>query len=176
MSTTREAWCVTCNGPVLADDRGCIACHEKRERDRLLRLNAPLHKSCSICGGTYGLHRDQMQSGGPVFTICANCDKPVESSSRSNRYEISPRIRMLQAIRRSDWLTAAELAERMEISFDSQQQYSAFSQNLSRLFRAGFVRSKKGPGCKGLGRGWTLYQITKLGVQLIERETGRRAA
>jgi hypothetical protein len=83
--TTREAWCVKCDGPVPANEDGCIACVQKRERDRLLRMNAPLRASCAICGGTYGLHRDQLEPGGPVFTVCANCDGGDEAGDLASK-------------------------------------------------------------------------------------------
>ena len=76
--TTRTAWCAACDDAVDCDERGCITCAQRRERDRNARTNPPIALAafCAICvNGTVGLRPSQLEPGGHVFTICRDCDE-----------------------------------------------------------------------------------------------------
>lgn len=195
--TTREAWCVKCDGPVPADEDGCIACVHNRERDRLLRMNAPLRSSCAICGGTYGLHRDQLEPGGPVFTVCANCDggdeagglanKPAQHATSSggvNSYGASHRvprsykpldeinrdlkIRVLRGIRHFDWITSADLGVAIGIELTKDGRNDAYNMAVCWLNREGYLERVK--------RLVFEYRITDKGRSRLENEMRRPLA
>lgn len=188
--TTREAWCVTCDGPVLANDDGCIACHQKRERDRLLRMNAPLRASCAICGGTYGLHRDQLESGGPVYTVCANCDGTEEAGQWAcapARHKVAPRgasgrgpstsykpideierdlkVRVLRGIRHFDWIASADLGVAIGIVLVKDGRNDAYNMAVCWLNREGYLERVK--------RLVFEYRITDKGRAHLESESRR---
>lgn len=199
MTTTRTAWCAKCNGPVLCDKGGCIACAQKRERDRLLRTNAPLHASCGICGGTYGLHRDQLETGGPVFTICANCEGEVEAQldakrkldalprggGRGQAGDHGPRrcyapidetasnmrFALLRTIRHFDWATSAQLADAMGIPpWDvDKHRRNYFDHAITHLTKAGHIERTG-------DRMSFAYRITTTGLREYETQIARSMA
>lgn len=71
----RQAWCAGCDGVALTDELGCIACRAKRKQRAIVLRAAPLAEFCAICiDGTIGLHRVQLEEGGPVHTACKRCD------------------------------------------------------------------------------------------------------
>lgn len=165
--TIRTAWCAKCDGPALCDEGGCVACAEKREQDRRLRMNAPLGGFCSQCiTGTIGLHRAQLEQGGPVYTLCARCDddsepKPVKSNDRDPAWGrrgcgehgrsvgyismddllANVRFRILRAIRHFDWVTPERIADAIEVPAKNVDllRRSCFDTAMSRLFREGHL-------------------------------------
>jgi hypothetical protein len=166
--TTRTAWCVKCDGPVECNEDGCIKCAHSRERDRLARMNAPLRASCAICAGTYGLHRDQLEPGGPVFTVCANCDGTEEAgewATKPSKHKFRPRgltgrgpataykpideidrdlkVRILRGVRHFDWITSADLGVAIGIELTKRGRNDAYNMAVCWLNREGFLERVK---------------------------------
>ena len=194
MTTTRTAWCAKCDGPALCDDRGCIACAERREIDRQLRMNAPLGRFCSQCiTGTIGLHRAQIEQGGTVYTLCARCDDDSEVKSielarawgrrgvgkhgRSLGYAplddllASVRFRILRAIRHFDWVTPERLADALEVpSWDTDKlRRGCFDKAMSRMIEDGHLERIGSPMS-------FQYRITNLGRAEYDLQIARCAA
>ena len=83
--TTRQAWCARCDGVVLADERGCIACTSKQ-------IPFVIAAFCAICvDGIEGLRTAQLEEGGPLFTICKRCDEDDAGKTRGYHGARDPR-------------------------------------------------------------------------------------
>lgn len=127
---------------------------------------------CAICINTGpALLPRQIESGGPLFLLCARCRWfDASPSARSGRKylpldeaESALSYRILRAVRRFDWISSVDLSELLcipAVSTDHRAR-NAFSVSLSRLARGGCLRRR-------LQHPWTEYRITARGLARIE--------
>lgn len=163
---------------------------------------APFCASCTREGP--GLRPRRLDDDGPLFLFCERCDSEVPGRKRvrgpggtkwiGSRYypldelERALPIMILKALRRSDWVSASELAEMLTIPSISagRQHRNKFSVQLSRMAREGYVESKDVraralPG-KSYSKhhpgyhGWKEYRITPLGIAKLEWSLGATLA
>lgn len=74
MSETRSAWCLRCDGPQEADDRGCVVCaaiaEKKRDQMREIHRARKLTGNC-INGRSHA--QPSLKPSGERYTRCDDC-------------------------------------------------------------------------------------------------------
>jgi hypothetical protein len=169
--TTRQAWCAKCDGVVLCDELGCVACRvQDQERARRVRTNGPIALAafCAICvDSTEGLHPVRFDGCGPVYTVCKRCDSDGVPTSKESSGRYAPidetleimRVRILRALRHLDWITTDGLMSVVGIDADWQgNERQRYDKEIFRSVRSGLVECDR-----TFGRDNWRYRITAAG-------------
>jgi hypothetical protein len=129
---------------------------------------APRPEFCSICiVGSGRLDLRRLEPGGPLYLVCERCDSETEEPRPTQKPPgrrvplLESALDILRTVHHLEWASSIDIRSVLGIpgAVEDRRRLDKFSQMLSRLARAGFLRSRQ--------RDFREYQLTDPGKSAI---------